>query len=143
MRITRSLLKNGADPNAQNKSFRQTAMHMAAYHDRTDVARLLIRAGADINIRDKHGHGPLSCAIMRNRKVMVLLLLKSGADPELQPETLGLAAWEGRMAYVKQLIEHGWDVNSKAHQNRTPLQHARNQKHKSIVKTLQEAGALR
>ena len=143
VRITRSLLKNGADPNAQNKSFRQTAMHMAAYHDRTDVARLLIRAGADINIRNKHGHGPLSCAIMRNRKVMVLLLLKSGADPELQPETLGLAAWEGRMAYVKQLIEHGWDVNSNAHQNRTPLQHARNRKHKSIVKTLQEAGALR
>ena len=143
LRITRDLLKYGADPNAQNKSFRQTAMHMAAYHDRTDVARLLIRAGADINIRDKHGHGPISNAISHNSKAMFNLLLKAGADPCLQPEALGLAAWEGRIAYVKQLIEHGWDVNSKAHQNRTPLQHARNQKHKSIVKTLQEAGALR
>ncbi len=57
LRITRSLLKYGADPNAQNKSFRQTAMHMAAFHDRADVARLLIRAGADVNIRDKHGMG--------------------------------------------------------------------------------------
>ena len=49
LRITRSLLKYGADPNAQNKSFRQTAMHIAAFHNRTEVARLLIRAGADIN----------------------------------------------------------------------------------------------
>jgi ankyrin repeat protein len=143
LRITRDLLKYGADPNAQNKSFHQTAMHMAAYHDRTDVARLLIRAGADINIRDKHGHGPISNAISHNSKAMFNLLLKAGADPCLQPEALGLAAWEGRIAYVKQLIEHGWDVNSKAHQRRTPLQHARNRKNKSIVKTLQEAGALR
>jgi ankyrin repeat protein len=143
LRIARSLLKYGADPNAQNKSCRQTAMHMAAFHDRTDVARMLIRAGADINIRDKHGHGPLSCAIMRNRKEMFLLLLNQGADPRLQPEALGLAAWDGKLGFVKQLIDHGWEIQSKAHQGRTPLQHARNKKHRSIVKALQEAGALR
>lgn len=46
---------------------------------------------------------------------------------------MGLAAWEGRLPYVRALIEHGWDVNSKAFKERTPLQHARNRKHKSIV----------
>ncbi len=141
LRITRSLLKYGADPNAQNKSFHQTAMHMAAFHDRADVARLLIRAGADVNIRDKHGHGPLSCAIMRNSKEIFLLLFNQGADPMLQPEALGLAAWDGKVGFVKLLINHGWDLHSKAHQGRTPLQHARNRKHRSIVKLLTEAGA--
>lgn len=141
LRITRSLLKYGADPNAQNKSFRQTAMHMAAFHDRADVARLLIRAGADVNIRDKHGHGPISCAIMRNSKEIFLLLLNQGADPTLQPEALGLAAWDGKLGFVKTLIEHGWELHSKAHQGRTPLQHARNRKHSSTVKILTEAGA--
>ena len=141
LRITRSLLKSGADPNAQNKSFRQTAMHMAAFHDRADVARLLIRAGADIDIRDKHGHGPISCAIMRNSKEVFRLLLNQGADPTLQPEALGLAAWDGKLGFVKTLIDHGWELHSKAHQGRTPLQHARNRKHSSIVKILTEAGA--
>lgn len=131
--ITRSLLNYGADPNAQNKSFRQTAIHMAAYHDRTDVARLLIRAGADINLRDKHGFGPISCAISRNCKAMFNLLLKSGVDPKLQPEALGFAAWEGQLPYVRLLVEHGWDANSKAYQRQTPLHHARNRKHRSII----------
>ena len=133
LRVTRSLLKYGADPNAQNKSFRQTAMHMAAFHDRADVARLLIRAGADVNIRDKHGFGPISNAISHNSKAMFNLLLKCGADPGLQPEALGVAAWEGRLPYVKALIEHGWDVNSKAFKGRTSLQHAENRKHRSII----------
>lgn len=143
LRITRSLLKHGADPNTQNKSFRQTALHMAAFHDRTDVARLLIRAGAEVNIRDKHGFGPISNAISHSSKAMFNLLLKCGADPELQPEALGFAAWEGRLPYVKLLVEYGWDVNSKAYKGATPLQHAKNRKHSSIVKTLREAGALR
>jgi ankyrin repeat protein len=143
LRITRFLLRYGADPNAQNKSFRQAAIHMAAFHDRTDVARLLIRAGADINISDKHGHGPISNAISHNSKAMFSLLLKADTEPSLQPEALGLAAWDGRLPYVKGLIEHGWDVNSKAFKGRTALQHARNRKHSSIVKALLEAGALR
>lgn len=143
LRITRSLLKHGADPNALNKSFRQTAVHMAAFHDRTDVARWLIRAGADVNIRDNHGHGPLSCAIMRNSKEIFLLLLNQGADPKLQPEALGLAARDGKIGFVKMLIDQGWELHSKAHQGRTPLQHARSRKHSSIVKVLTEAGARR
>jgi ankyrin repeat protein len=143
LRIARSLLRHGADPNAKNKISGQTAIHMAAFQGRPDVARLLIRARAYINIRDKHGHGPLSCAIIRDRKELFLLLLKSGADPKLQPEALGLAAFEGKLAYVKLLVESGWDLHSKAHQGRTALHHAKNRQQKSIVKILQQGGALR
>ena len=143
LRIARSLLRQGADPNAQNKSLGQTAIHVAAFQGRSDVARLLIRAGAHINIRNKHGHGPLSCAILRDRNDMFLLLLKRGADPKLQPEALGLAVCEGKLAYVRLLVEHGWDLHSKAHQGRTALHHAKNRKQKSIVKILQENGAIR
>ncbi len=37
------------------------------------------------------------------------------------------------LTYVKALIEHGWDLNSKAYKGRTPLLHAENRKHRSII----------
>ena len=140
LQICRSLLKSGADPSFANK-MGGTALHIAAFHGRADVAQLLIRAGANVNHRDRHGHGPLTCAISRNHKNVATLLLENGADPRLQPEALGVAAWEGQLRFVEMLIENGWDVHSKSHQGRTPLQHARNRKHKSVICALINAGA--
>ena len=79
--------------------------------------------------------------ILQFEKWWNLLILNQGADPGLQPEALGLAAWDRKMGFVKQLVNHGWDLHSKAHLGRTPLQHARNRKHRSIVKLLTAAGA--
>ena len=140
LKIFRSLLKSGADACMANR-MGGTALHIAAFHGRADVAQLLIRAGANVNHRDRHGQGPLTCALSRNHKNVVTLLLKKGADPRLQPEALGLAAWEGHLHFVKMLIECGWDIHSKSHQGRTPLQHARNRKHKSVISALLNAGA--
>ncbi|MFM7055680.1 MAG: ankyrin repeat domain-containing protein [Planctomycetota bacterium] len=140
LQICRSLLKSGADPCIANR-MGGTALHMAAFHGRADVARLLIRGGANVNHRDRHGHGPLTCAISRNHKSVATLLLENGADPRLQPEALGVAAREGHLRFVEMLIENGWDVHSKSHQGRTPLQHARIRKHKSVIFALTNAGA--
>jgi ankyrin repeat protein len=140
LRICRALLKFGADPCMANK-MGSTALHIAAFHGRPDVARLLIRAGANANHRDRHGHGPLTCAISRDHKDVATLLLANGADPRLQPEALGVAAWEGRLRFVKMLIANGWDVHSKSHQRRTPLQHARIRNHKTVIQALIDAGA--
>lgn len=140
LRICRALLRSGADPCMANK-MGGTALHIAAFHGRADVARLLIRAGANVNHRDRHGHGPLTCSVLRNHKDISVLLLDQGADPVLQPEALGVAAWEGRLQFVKMLIDHGWDVNANSHQGRTPLQHARNRRHKSVIRALIDAGA--
>ena len=140
LKICRSLLKSSADPRIANK-MGSTALHIAAFHGRADVARLLIRAGANVNHRDRLGHGPLTCAISRNHKNVAILLLENGADPRLQPEALGVAAWDGHLQFVEKLIENGWDVHSKSHQGRTPLQHARNRKHKSVICALIDAGA--
>ena len=139
-RITRALLKHGANPRAANNNG-GTALHMAAFQDRPDVAKLLLRAGADANHRDRHGHGPLTCAVLRNNRDVVLLLLENGAEPKKQPEALGVAAAEGRLKLVRALIDKGWDVNSKSHQKRTPLRHAQNRRHKAIAEALRKAGA--
>jgi uncharacterized protein len=140
LRMTRLLLKYGADASAMN-SQRRTALHMAAHQGRTDIARLLVKAGADINGRDSFGHGPVTCAVAGKHLDTVRFLLGAGADPKRQPEALGLAAWEGKREFIRLLIAYGFDVNSKAHQGRTPLKHALNRKHRSIAQVLIDAGA--
>lgn len=139
-RIARTLLKHGADPRAVNNNG-GTALHFAAFQDRLDVAKLLLQAGANANHRDRFGHGPLTCAILGNNRDMALLLLNCGADPTKQPEALGVAVAEGRLKLVRALIDKGWDVNSRAHQKRTALRHAKNRRHKAIAEALRRAGA--
>lgn len=140
LQICRSLLKFGADACMANR-MGGTALHIAAFHGRADAAKLLIRAGANVNHRDRHGHGPLTCALLRNHKDVATLFLEKGADPRHQPEALGVAASEGHLRIVEKLIRNGWDVHSKSHQGRTPLQHARNRRHKSVISALVAAGA--
>ena len=139
-RIAKLLIQYGADVNMAAEH-RGTALHIAAYRGNLVVARLLLKAGADVNqANDFHG-GPLTCALVHRQATMVAFLLKHGADPKAQPEALGLAAWEGMLQTVKRLLAAGFDPNSHAWQGRTPLQHARNRKHRKVVEVLLAAGA--
>ncbi len=47
LKITRLLLAHGADVNAHSRG--GTALHIAAFHGRIDVAKVLLKAGADAN----------------------------------------------------------------------------------------------
>jgi uncharacterized protein len=139
-RIARLLIAHGADVNATATAGR-TALHVAAYRGNMGVAKLLLDAGADVDAaNDQHG-GPLACAILHRQGEMAAFLLKRGADPRKQPEALGLAAWEGMLQTVRKLLASGFDPNSRAWQGRTPLHHARNRKHRTVVEALLAAGA--
>ena len=139
-KITKLLIAHGADVDAAATHGRR-ALHIAAYRGNIAVAKLLLAAGADIDAaNDDHG-GPLACAIVHRQSKMVDFLLKRGADPLKQPEALGLAAWEGMLQTVRKLLAAGFDPNSPAWQGRTPLHHARNRKHRTVVATLLAAGA--
>lgn len=137
--MTKLLLAHGADVCAHKNG--GTALHIAAFHGRADVAKLLLKAGADPDGPHNGIGSPLSCAISHGQPKMVELLLKHGVDPKRQPEALGLAAWEGKLQTVRKLLALGFDVNFRAFQGRTPLQHARNRKHRAVVDLLQAAGA--
>ncbi|WP_181918336.1 MULTISPECIES: ankyrin repeat domain-containing protein [unclassified Wenzhouxiangella] len=77
-------LDAGADPNVQKRNG-QTPLHVAAWHDQTAVARALISAGADPNIRDESaGETPLHTAVRANNPEMVILLMSGGARTSLR-----------------------------------------------------------
>ncbi|KAG9346086.1 hypothetical protein JZ751_007904, partial [Albula glossodonta] len=61
-------------------------MRVSAVGGNVAVASLLIKAGADVNARDKNGKTPLMVAVLNNHEKLVQLLLEKGADHHMKNE---------------------------------------------------------
>lgn len=79
-----SLLQSGTDPNLTHHS--NTALTYAARDGLTDIARLLIDQGADIDWIDSEGVTPLILAAFKNHPDIVELLLDQGADTTVKDQ---------------------------------------------------------
>ena len=60
----------------------QTALMLAVSHGRLDMVRMLMEAGADVNMRDEDGSTALMCASEHGHTEIVKLLL---AHPDIDP----------------------------------------------------------
>ncbi|XP_072545824.1 fibronectin type 3 and ankyrin repeat domains 1 protein-like [Salminus brasiliensis] len=78
-------------------------MRVSAVGGNAAVASLLIRAGADVNVRDKDGKTPLMVAVLNNHEELVELLLDNGADQHVKNE-FGSGAAEMAKAFGRQNI---------------------------------------
>ncbi len=122
----RALLKQAVDVNAAQGDG-MTALHWAAMNGDTELAQLLVYAGANVKATTRlGGYTPLAMASKSGNSAVVEVLLKAGADPKgaaldgLTP--LMMAAWSGDVSSVKLLIEHGADVNAmESEHGQTPL----------------------
>lgn len=77
-RKVEALLKAGADIEGTTSSGNWTALMSAVTHDNIPVVELLLSNGADVNVKDKDGHGLLWHANDRGNKQMVEILEKHG-----------------------------------------------------------------
>jgi uncharacterized protein len=96
-----------------------TALHLAAT---TEIAGMLLDAGADINARNRHkfagpGNSPLSAAVYQQRNDVVRLLIERGADFNLGDNAgftpLHLAAANGYVESARMLLEAGANPNAR------------------------------
>jgi len=62
-------------------SFGDTALHFACFICHEKAARVLLRAGANVNAKNNQGNTPLHFAILTCDKQLIELLLKNGAMP--------------------------------------------------------------
>ncbi|MBX7184055.1 MAG: ankyrin repeat domain-containing protein [Vicinamibacteria bacterium] len=142
----RSLLKSGADVNAAMGDG-LTAIHQVAIDGDTELAQLLIYAGANLKATTRlGGYTPLLLAAKNGDAAMIETLLKGGADPN-QATTNGtsplmFAAASGNVAAVKVLLDKGADIAAKEKaMGQTPLMFAAANGRVDVVNLLVSRGA--
>jgi len=77
--MVRYLLDHGADVN-EKAAHEQTPLMWAAYFGNIKMLRSLLGAGAKTNLRDENGFTALHAAVFGEKREVVKLLIKHGAD---------------------------------------------------------------
>lgn len=136
----RSLIAQKADVNAPLADG-TTALHWVARADDLQAADLLIKAGANPKVENRHGVTPLEVACVNGSAAMITKLLDAGADvnaPNPSGQTaLMVASRTGNPEAVKVLLDRGANVNamdSIAHE--TALMFAITEDHAEVVQLL-------
>jgi ankyrin repeat protein len=78
----RESVTSGIDLDAQDSRRGYTLLHVAAQQVDVEAVRLLLRSGANPNVTDAYGNGPLWTAVFNDRDGQILdLLQQAGANP--------------------------------------------------------------
>jgi len=85
--ITHLLLLNGADPNIPSKNgYNVYPLHSAVAANYTMIAKMLLEAGAEINVVQMSGATPLHSAAHNGNIELLILLLEAGANVNAKME---------------------------------------------------------
>lgn len=85
--VVRNLLLSGADPNIPSKNgFSVYPIHSAVASNYTMIAKMLLEAGADINVVQKSGATPLHSAAHNGNIELLIVLLEAGAIVDAKME---------------------------------------------------------
>ena len=143
------LLQDGANVALTDNRLGCTALHFAAgsSDNSGEILRCLIENGADVNGVNKVKHTPLMIAAIRGHINALTLLIKHGADVDLQDsdgyKALHFAVYGSDISseILSCLIGIGADVNARTNNGVTPLMIAAEEGHINAVTSLVKCGA--
>jgi ankyrin repeat protein len=131
----RRLLARGAEPSAE-------ALAEAVTFGNPDIVRALIKAGADVSIREASGVNLLHWATITHRAAVIPVLADAhvplddtddfGFTPLMYAATLD----HGNTETLQELLKAGADRSIRNLEGRTPLQQARRLKHSQLADAL-------
>jgi ankyrin repeat protein len=85
--VARYLVLKGADVNLpSNNGFHVYPIHSAVAGNYTDIARMLVNAGAQVNVKQQAGSTPLHSAAQNGNTEILILLLEHGAEVNTRME---------------------------------------------------------
>ncbi|MDB5004143.1 MAG: hypothetical protein JWQ34_2368 [Mucilaginibacter sp.] len=85
--VARYLVLKGADVNLpSNNGFNVFPLHSAAAGNYTNIARMLIDNGAQVNVKQQAGSTPLHSAAQTGNLELLILLLENGAEVNARME---------------------------------------------------------
>jgi ankyrin repeat protein len=149
--IVRALLDAGAAPKTRGQWGRTPVLDLVHDYGRNPMSntggvpeclRMLIDAGAEIDVRDNDGRRALQVAAAVGHEDLAAILRAAGASTAgVVEEELRRAADEGDLARVRDLIAAGADINAPGPHGHTALMAAANKGHAEVVRALLESGA--
>jgi ankyrin repeat protein len=85
--VARYLVLKGADVNLpSNNGFNVFPIHSAAAGNYTEITRMLVDNGANVNVRQQAGATPLHSAAQNGNLELLILLLEHGAETNVRME---------------------------------------------------------
>ena len=119
------LLAHQADPNPGRTQDGWNPLLSAAAMGYKPIAELLLKAGAEVDAKDKDGQTPLYAAVRHDQRGLAELLLANKANPNAKDNNgltpLHFAANNGKQEMAELLLANKADPNDRDNQGRTPL----------------------
>jgi len=138
----KKLILSGVDINIQGDKYGYTTLIRAVIEGHTDIVKLLITVGADVNMQDKYSYTALIRAVIEGYTDIVKLLIAASADINTINNkgntTLIWAVMKGHKEIVKLLISAGADINIQNKDGDTALSIARKMGYTKIISLLLE-----
>lgn len=132
-------------PNNKYNDFDIMPLAIACERGNTEIAKILIEGGADVNAKSEWSLPPICSTVIDNKFDTFKLLIDKGADLNAKDQggwtPLHFAAYEGKTEYFNLLIAKGADFNAKTLKGETPLKLAMAKAHLGLADALREKGA--
>jgi ankyrin repeat protein len=145
-------LKDGMLPDNSTEPFKNSPLCFACMYNRTDIAQLLIDAGADVNFPGFHGRTPLFYVADKGNVELAEALYKKGADVNYINKDgknilMDIAIHKPGKEIVEWLINHGANINYRfskyaGEAARLFISRAEYNKHRSVLNNAVMCGAI-
>jgi uncharacterized protein len=141
----RTLISSGNNVNQTEEDSQRTGLHAVAINGNLQIAAILIKAGARIDVRDNLGNTPLIYAADHDHLEMAKLLMDVGAQVDAENKNgmtpLMIAAKDGEVEMVRTLLARGANPNKSDYTGRDPLGWALESHRPAIIAILKDAQA--